>query len=551
LQSDAARVVKKMLANQNMAEVDRQEISAFLSGQAGYAPQSGEITGILKEMQDNMKKDLGAAIDDENGSIASYKEMRTAKTKEVNVLVAGIETKSVRSGELAVEIVQMTNDLSDTEAALLEDKQFLADMDKNCATKSVEWDATCKTRSEELVALAETIKVLNDDDALELFKKTLPGASAGFVQMTSSIAALRQRALKLLEAAPKVSNVRNLDFIALALRGKKIGFEKVIGMIDEMVALLKREQSEDDAKKQYCGNQLDSLDDTKKALERSISDSATVIEGAEETIATMAAEIKALQDGIAALDKSVAEATAQRREENADFKELQASDSAAKEVLGFAKNRLNKFYNPNLYTAPPKRQLSREDTIVNNMGGELEATPAPGGIAGTGIGLIQISRHEDAPPPPPETAGAYQTKSHESNGVISMIDLLIKDLDKELAESATTEKDSQAEYESTMIDAANKRASDSKMLTNKIAAKADAAANHLAHQEEHASKSAELAATAKVISNLHGECDWLLQYSDARTEARNGEIDSLVKAKAVLSGADYSLVEIKRSLRGQ
>jgi len=551
LQSAAAQAVRKILTIQNMADMDRQEVTAFLSGDERYAPQSGEITGLLKQMKEEMEKDLAAAVTDEKSSIASYKDMSAAKTKEVNALTAGIESKTVRSGELAVQIVQMKNDLSDTEAALLEDKKFLADMDKNCATKSAEWDAICKTRSEELVALAETIKVLNDDDALELFKKTLPGSSANFMQLTSSMATLRLRALKLVENERQGHNVKDLDFIVLALRGKKIGFEKVIGMIDDLVALLKKEQVEDENKKEYCGNLFDSLDDTKKGLERSISDAAAAIEEAEESIATLANDIKTLQEGIAALDKSVAEATAQRKEENSDFKDLQASDSAAKEILGYAKNRLNKFYNPKLYTAPPKRVLSREDTIVNNMGGELEATPAPGGIAGTGIALVQISRHEVSPPPPPATAGAYQTKGQEGNGVIGMIDLLISDLDKELAESAVSEKNSQADYESTMVDAAKKRASDSKTLMNKAAAKADTSANLVSHKDNHASKVSEFGAVQKVISNLHGECDWLVQYFDARKAARDGEIDSLVKAKAVLSGADFSLLQTKKSLRGQ
>ena len=41
-------------------------------------------------------------------------------------------------------------------------------------------------RAEELVALAKTFKALNDDDALELFKKTLPSAGAGFPENNPS-----------------------------------------------------------------------------------------------------------------------------------------------------------------------------------------------------------------------------------------------------------------------------------------------------------------------------------------------------------------------------
>merc|ERR1712012_574604 len=146
-------------------------------------------------------------------------------------------------------------------------------------------------------------------------------------------------------------------------------------------------------------------------------------------------EIKALDAGIQALDKSVAEATEQRKEENAEFKALIASDTAAKEVLAFAKNRLNQFYNPKLYKPPPKVELSAEDRTYSSMGGTLSTAP-PSGIAGTGITVLsQVSMHrqlKDAPPPPPATWKAYATKSGENTGMIAMIDLLIGDLDKEM-----------------------------------------------------------------------------------------------------------------------
>merc|ERR1719163_2019661 len=103
--------------------------------------------------------------------------MVASKTKEINALTAAVETKMARSGDLSVKIVQMKNDLGDTEEALIEDKAFLKDLEKTCATKTAEWEEIVKTRNEELLALADTIKVLNDDDALELFKKTLPSSS--------------------------------------------------------------------------------------------------------------------------------------------------------------------------------------------------------------------------------------------------------------------------------------------------------------------------------------------------------------------------------------
>jgi septal ring factor EnvC (AmiA/AmiB activator) len=538
LQTNTAQLLRKFLdSKQDMSDFDRQEVVSFLEGSASgeYAPKSGEITGILKEMTDTMSKTLSEAESDEAQSIKSFDELMAAKTKEVQALSKTIEAKTVRIGDLAVEIAQMKADLSDTQAALLDDKKFLADMDKNCAAKTAEHDANQKLRGEELVALSETIKLLNDDDALELFKKTIPSsASASFVQMQSNAAKQRALALARINEAQKHSMRPRpgLDFIALALEGKKVDFSKVLKMIDDMVATLTKEQLDDDHKKEYCTMQFDLADDKKKGLERSVSDLEKAIEKAGETISTLADEIKALEDGIKALDKSVAEATEQRQEENKDFTELMASDSAAKQLLDFAKNRLNKFYNPALYKAAPKTELIEEHEPV----------------------LADVSAHlqsKVAPPSPPATAAAYSKKSEESNGVIAMIDLLIKDLDKEMTEAEAEEKNSQKEYEQTMSDSAEKRAQDGKTLTDKESAKAQTETELEASKEEKAATTKELMATESYIASLHAECDWLIQYFDVRKEARTGEIDSLKNAKAVLSGADFAFVQVQKgNLRG-
>merc|ERR1711957_1039076 len=242
---------------------------------------------------------------------------------------------------------------------------------------------------------------------------------------------------------------------------------------------------------------------------------------AKESIASLTTDIEALTAGLKALDKSTAEATEQRKEENSDFTELMAQDTAAKQLLDMAKNRLNKFYNPKMYVAPPKVE-------------EAE--------------LAQIQAHAQqnvAPPPPPQAPGAHSKKSEESNGVIAMVDNIIKDLDKEMTVAEAEEKNAQADYEQTMTDSAEKRASDSKTIADKKGVKADTEAALEGHADDKASSSKELAATLQVIDALNGECGWMIKYFDIRKEARSSEIDALGKAKAVLNGADYSLLQMK------
>jgi hypothetical protein len=556
MQTAAAGVLRNVVSGKrDMLNADRQEVLAFLSNQQGgeYAPASGEISGILKTMADEMQKDQDELIATESGSVKDYEGLMAAKKKEVAVLSKSIEEKLNRVAELGVEISTMKNDLEDTSEALESDKAFQVDLAKNCAEKTGIHEEEKKVRAEEVVALADTIKLLNDDDALELFKKTLPSASMSLLQRQESSRSLRLQARKILleaQARPSYSR-RHLDFILLALNGKKIGFEKVIKMVDDLVATLKTEQQDDNDKKEYCGAQFDTTDDKKKALERSVADLETVIAESKEGISTLAEEIAALKAGISALDKSVSEATEQRHAESAAYKDLMTSNKAAKELLLFAKNRLNKFYNPRLYKAAPERELSRGDQIYVNEGGDIP-TEAPGGIANTGISaLMQTSKTARgvAAPPPPATAAAYTKKAQESGGVIAMVDLLVADLDKEMTVAETEEKDAQADYEKTIADSADKRRQDSKTLTDKEAAKAELIGTLETSKEDQKSTQKELMGTLKYIQSLHGECDWLIQYFSVRQQARDDEIDSLGKAKAVLSGADYSLLQRSETAR--
>merc|ERR1719487_2294016 len=227
-------------------------------------------------------------------------------------------------------------------------------------------------------------------------------------------------------------------------------------------------------------------------------------------ISTLGEEIAALEDGIKALDKQVAEATEERKEEHEENVATLTNDNAAKEIIGVAKNRLNKFYNPKLYK-PPTKTLFTQNGV--------------------------------APPPPPETFSAYAKKGEESGGVIGMLDTMVADLDKEIQETEVEEKENQAEYETFMKESAAKRASDAKSIEDKESAKADMEANLIKAGEEKKSKTKEAMNTHQFLADVHGDCDWLLSNFEARKQARTGEIDALKKGKAVLSGADFSLLQ--------
>merc|ERR1719194_76321 len=297
-------------------------------------------------------------------------------------------------------------------------------------------------------------------------------------------------------------------------------------MMEEMIDALNKEQETDNSKKEHCEEQFDKSEDEKKTIERALGKIESALAENKEAIAALTADIEALADGIKESDKDVAEATEQRQEENEDYQATLAANSAAVELIGVAKNRMNKFYNPKLYKAAPKREITEDERNMLAAGGTLAPTVAPGGIAGTGVAVfLQISKKE-APPPPPETFGAYAKKSEESGGVIAMMDSLIADVEKEIHEMEFEEKDAQKDYERFMKDSAEKRAEDSQAMVDKGAVKADTEATLQKNEEALHAKTAEAMSNGQYIAQLHGECDWLVSNFETRKEMRTEEIEN-------------------------
>merc|ERR1719424_1130209 len=143
--------------------------------------------------------------------------------------------------------------------------------------------------------------------------------------------------------------------------------------------------------------------------------------------------------------------------------------------------------------------------------------------------------------------GSYEKKGEESGGVVAMIDLLVRDLDKEMTEAETQEEFAQKAYEELMGDSAEKRAKDVKSIQIKESARADTEELLTQAKGELKGKKQEFMAVETYRSQLHAECDWLLQNFDLRKSARAEEMDALKQAKAVLAGANFSLLQGAKS----
>merc|ERR1719271_1348441 len=357
-----ARVVKVVKAATSVDDYEKSEVLGLLQGKQNpfgdYSAASGEIVGMLKAMKDEMDKDLDGAIGDE--------EIAAAKNAEISAASEAIESKTVRSGDLAVSVTTTADDIEDTTAEMKETEAFLANLASQCALKKKEWAARQTMRAEEISAISEAIKVLNDDDALDLFKKTLSlsqtSSQMGFIQKTSSSSNVL-RAHNMVKAILKKGSMHHteLALIELGLRSRSVDFSKIMAQVDGMIKVLGEEQKDDDNTKAYCDKEMGKTGKEIKATSEAVEDSEAAIEEMTDQSATLADEIKSLGKEIKEMDKAVTEATEQRKGEHEEFITFQTQNSAALQLIEKAKNKLFKFYRPDQYKEAPKKELTDEE----------------------------------------------------------------------------------------------------------------------------------------------------------------------------------------------
>jgi len=519
----------------SLDEVERESVLSFLTGTqnpfGAYSGQSGEIVGILKTMKEDMDKNLNGAIADEEQAASGFADLKAAKETEIAAAGSAIESKTKRAGALAVAIATGQDDIEDTTKELSETQSFLANLAAQCRTKKEEWDVRSKTRAEEIAGISEAIKILNDDDALDLFKKTLSLSQKSLLQKGASVKRAGRAHDLIAALAAKSPHSSQLALIAYALQAKAVDFSKVIQMIEDMMGVLKSEQEADDSQKSFCNKDLASSANQKEDLEGEVEASGALISETQESVEMITSEVASLQAEVKELDKAVSDSTRQRQQEHEEFLTFTQENNAALELIEKAKNRLYKFYRPDQYKEPAPPAAALQEAVLDGQADLRTVSFAQVGA---------VHRHRDTPAPPPETWGAYEKKEGKSNGVLALMDNLAKELSDSIAEAKHDEETSQRDYESLMARSQATRQKNVESITNKEAAKADLDTKAERAKEAKASQEIELQNVKEYIGKLHSSCDFLLENYDLRKAARSNEQDSLANAKAVLSGANFS-----------
>merc|ERR1711920_842211 len=387
-------------AVQSFIQAPEDYFDAAPTFKQSYAPQSGEILGILRQMQETFEKNLADAQKEETANQKAYEELKAAKEAEIAAGKEQIETKTQELSDTNEALAQAKEDLIDTQNSLSADEQFLRMLKEKCSLTDKEWEERQKTRQLEMEAVSKALAILSGDDAHDLFTRTFNPA---LLQEESRVqSARRTQAAKLLGvAADKLNSPR---LATLAYKVRLDAFTRVKKAIDDMIAQLLKEKEDEIKHQDFCVDEFNTNQLQTEKKEREKQDLLAKIEDLELTIKTLTEEIETLKAEIAEMQVQLKRAGENREKENKEFQMTVADQRETQMLLKAALIVLQDFY------------------------GKKAAA------------LLQ--KQEPVGPPPPPGFEAYK-KNAASGGVMSMIQQIISDAKAMEAETIRSEEDAQ------------------------------------------------------------------------------------------------------------
>jgi hypothetical protein len=484
--------------------------ASFLSipGFQSYAPQSGQIFGILEQLKKDFSDSLADAQAEEAKSQEQFEMLKAAKLEEIATAEKAIADMDLEIADTKEKHAVALEEYEDTQKQLEYDKAFLADLKKKCAVADEEFAARVKSRTEEIAAVEDTIAILNSDESFDVAEQTVNKPTA-LLQVSSAerqaMSMRRQKASSVLREAARRSG--NSQMIVLASSAQLDSFTEVKKAIDKMVTELTAQNEEEISMRDWCIENLNTNKrDETKAYDKKANEEARIAD-LEKTIEQLTADIKANTVAIAEMQQQMKVASEIREGENADYQQTITDQRLMQIILAKALDRMKQVY-----------------VFLQQQRGQQ---PGAAHIATSGT-------HTDAGNAP----ARFTTYEENASGgrVVRMLEEIIADSKKADDEAMDSEEDAQTAYESFMKSGNTEITARQTAISHMSKAKAEAETDLL-------NTKADLAATMKTLEelndlkiNLHKSCDYLLKNFDARQAARTAEINALKEAKDILSG---------------
>jgi len=479
----------------------RRALDSFMHVQFGedpaysaYTPQSGEIYGILQQLLEEFEADMSSAQKEELERQNVYEDMKAAKTQEIAAGESQLDVKTTAKATADEDKVQAKQDMEDTKAQLSADQQFMIVLKQKCQMTDKDWAARQKVRQEEMAAVTQAIHILSADDARDTFSRTF---KPSFFQVGARIHrdARAEAAAVLSRIANKAQNPK---IAVLATQVKLDDFTEVKEAIDQMVADLLAEKSDEVKHKDWCVGEMHTNEMMTQETEREKQDQLDLINSLNASIEQLESEIKDLNQEIKDMESDLKLAGEERDAQHKEFQKTVADQRESQRLLQEAHKFLRSFYAKAVFLQ------SHEQNQTSPKGFDAYET------------------HQDAPT------------------VIGLIEQIIEDA-KELEDETThAEEDAQTAYELHVKDTEASIKATRQSIMNKAGDRAQKEVDLAEATKDSAASNHQLEHLSNVDSNLHDSCDFVLNNFGLRQTARDEEIEALRDARAILSGAGLS-----------
>jgi len=466
-----------------------------------YAPQSSAIQGILKGMYDSMAADLEKDNAEEADREKAFRALMATKKAEQETLEATLEKQSHDEAHKTKALSDAKTNRDDTDAQMRADEKFFEETKDACKVKAGEWAERSRLRTEELTGIQKGIEILNSPEA----RATFQSSSTTFLQLKSKSVshAYRMKAYTGLKAL--ASKYKGLNMVEVAVAVKNGGhFDKIMGMIDEMIAALRKEEAEDIAHRDRCQGSQGKNGNDMADLDHDIEKAGDELERMGDKETELKATIKSLEEEMATSKTSLAELLSMRNAENEAFKQALKDDTDAVNVISQAIVALSEYYKNNKIPMLIQKQDPK------------------------------YSVDEDKAPEADFSGGAK--RGQETGGIVAILEMVKEDTENEIKTSREEDGEAEADYEKsrTLLQETLDTQTASKIANEQELAELQ---EDIADTEElKDSKASDLAEEQSLEASLAKDCAWVETHFDSRRDKRKAEIDGLVEAKNSLAG---------------
>merc|ERR1719460_2038351 len=416
--------------------------SSFLAipGMQSYAPQSGQIFGILNQMKEDFEVNLSEAQKGEAKTKAEYEQLKAAKEDEIATGKKLIVDIDGNIADIQEKYAQEAKQLEDTQDQLALDEEFLKNLTEKCATMDADFDKRTKDRMTEIEAVTDTIKILNSDESFEAFDKM---QAPVFLQVKSSTTQeLRQKAVEVLRRAASITGSPKVALLAAS--AQLDAFTKVKELIDKMVTELTKQQKDEVDHRDYCIAELnsnkrstDAAYDKKASLEAKMAD-------LKKTIEKLTTDIDASKKAVAEAMNQMKRASETREADNADFQTTVSDHRVMSMILTKALDRMKQVYALLQQRQPGAPHIQTSGTHTD-----------------PGNGPAKFKKME---------------KNAGGGRVVAMLEEVLADTKKTEDQAMASEADSQSAYENFMKDSNKMLLQTTKATSNMSGARASAKA---------------------------------------------------------------------------